>query len=582
MKSSKKIVLFNVLLFITFSLNAQLLPGVSYSLGSGFQGTYHMVQKDINEDGNIDFVVNDRDNGRVGVIYGNGSGVYSSISFFSTSNDPSSLAIADLNHDGYLDILTGSANHNNAVILFGDDNGTFNNQLEIIQGERIRSVFADDFNNDCIVDIILCDFDEIRFLKGEGDGSFSETLNTSMSFSSGDFVYGDFNNDCNLDIAGAGGGNGKINILIGDGDGFFEEQSLEILEASHPDNILAKDFDEDGNLDIIYSGGPNVSEIVGISFGNGDGTFSLANEYFVDNYPTALLVKDLDRDGFNDLVVSNTNGNAISVLINDQSHHLLDPVEFYAPGNPAQIISHDYNDDGSPDLAVMSANTATSLTFFYNVNQGHSNSDPEQSSPCYCDDDNDGVLNTEDECPDTTEGDTVDAYGCSSSQLDDDDDGVANDMDHCPETPEDETVDENGCSDSQLDDGDDQNKILICHLPSGNPDNPQTIEILESDWPDHESHGDYKGECYDDETDINPFPNPTEGESNIRLPPGLMKRIDNEVKVEVYDFNSNLLWTKNYPIVDGYVSIDISNQSSGMYVAIIYLDSPIRRVIIKP
>lgn len=38
-------------------------------------------------------------------------------------------------------------------------------------------------------------------------------------------------------------------------------------------------------------------------------------------------------------------------------------------------------------------------------------------------------------------------------------------------------------------------KIKICHIPPGNNQNPQTIEIPESAWPAHEAHGDYKGEC---------------------------------------------------------------------------------------
>ena len=71
------------------------------------------------------------------------------------------------------------------------------------------------------------------------------------------------------------------------------------------------------------------------------------------------------------------------------------------------------------------------------------------------DDDNDGVPNDTDICPDTPDGEAVDANGCSDSQLDDDNDGVPNDTDICPDTPDGETVNANGCSDSQLDDDND-------------------------------------------------------------------------------------------------------------------------------
>ncbi|MTI37934.1 hypothetical protein, partial [Fulvivirga lutimaris] len=38
-------------------------------------------------------------------------------------------------------------------------------------------------------------------------------------------------------------------------------------------------------------------------------------------------------------------------------------------------------------------------------------------------------------------------------------------------------------------------KITICHLPPGNPENVQTIEISENAWPAHEAHGDSMGTC---------------------------------------------------------------------------------------
>ncbi len=71
------------------------------------------------------------------------------------------------------------------------------------------------------------------------------------------------------------------------------------------------------------------------------------------------------------------------------------------------------------------------------------------------DDDGDGVRNADDLCPDTAQGETVDAAGCSEAQRDDDGDGVPNGSDQCADTPQGETVDAGGCADSQKDsDGD--------------------------------------------------------------------------------------------------------------------------------
>jgi len=58
------------------------------------------------------------------------------------------------------------------------------------------------------------------------------------------------------------------------------------------------------------------------------------------------------------------------------------------------------------------------------------------------DDDNDGVLNSKDLCPDSLPGAVVNANGC---EVDDDNDGVVNRLDKCPGTSEGVKVNEEGC-----------------------------------------------------------------------------------------------------------------------------------------
>lgn len=62
------------------------------------------------------------------------------------------------------------------------------------------------------------------------------------------------------------------------------------------------------------------------------------------------------------------------------------------------------------------------------------------------DDDNDGVLNENDSCPNTPNGEAVNTSGCSLSQIDSDNDGINDNIDTCSNTPKDESVNENGCS----------------------------------------------------------------------------------------------------------------------------------------
>ena len=93
--------------------------------------------------------------------------------------------------------------------------------------------------------------------------------------------------------------------------------------------------------------------------------------------------------------------------------------------------------------------------------------------------DNDGVSDIADQCPDTPEGETVDAEGCSESQKDTDGDGVTDDLDTCPDTPEGAAVNQEGCAASQTDtDGDGVfDNTDIC------PDTPQDAEVDEDGCP---------------------------------------------------------------------------------------------------
>jgi OOP family OmpA-OmpF porin len=62
---------------------------------------------------------------------------------------------------------------------------------------------------------------------------------------------------------------------------------------------------------------------------------------------------------------------------------------------------------------------------------------------CTLDSDGDGVVDSSDRCPDTPAGTKVDANGC---ELDSDGDGVADSKDDCPNTPIGAKVNDSGCA----------------------------------------------------------------------------------------------------------------------------------------
>lgn len=78
--------------------------------------------------------------------------------------------------------------------------------------------------------------------------------------------------------------------------------------------------------------------------------------------------------------------------------------------------------------------------------------------------DGDGVADSMDKCPDTSQGAKVDADGCA---LDSDGDGVTDDKDRCPDTPKGAKVNADGCAQDSDGDGVADNKDKCPGTPAG-------------------------------------------------------------------------------------------------------------------
>ena len=176
--------------------------------------------------------------------------------------------------------------------------------------------------------------------------------------------------------------------------------------------------------------------------------------------------------------------------------------------------------------------------------------------------DGDGVADDVDTCPDTPDGEAVDANGCSDSQKDTDGDGVADDVDTCPDTPDGEAVDANGCSDSQKDtDGDGvADDVDTCpDTPNGatvdNQGCPIPLFIESSTFID------------------NIFPNPTDNNLKITL------RERSEVK-DLYfiDFNGRIIKPKSIKEYIGGLDIDVSHLAEGVYILEVFTENDINKV----
>jgi hypothetical protein len=166
---------------------------VTYSSGGWY--AYSVAVADVNGDGKPDivvaseFVINDYDNGTVGVLLGNGDGTFQAAVTYGSGGDAArSVVLGDVNGDGKPDVIVSNCgpNDQNSVcspgtvgVLIGNGDGTFQTAVSYNSGGNdARSVAVADVNGDSKPDIVVAN----NGGTGNGDdGSVGVLINTSIN-----------------------------------------------------------------------------------------------------------------------------------------------------------------------------------------------------------------------------------------------------------------------------------------------------------------------------------------------------------------------------------------------------------------
>ena len=317
-----------------------------HNYSSGGQFAVSVALGDVNGDGHPDIVVANTHPNTVGVLLGNGHGKFQTASTYSSGGQSLNfLALGDVNDDGKLDLLVadGCISSNDCSsggvgVLLGNGDGTFQTaQLYDTGGFGPQSLAVADVNSDGRLDVVVANIcrindgacqDEsvVSVLLGNGDGTFQ----TAQTYNSGGF-YGssvavaDVNGDNKLDLLvtnrciqrksdcfNDGTGSGVIGVLLGNGDGTFQNTERYRSGGYGAGAIAVADLSHDGTLDIVVAnicriGCANGPAVIGVLSGNGDGTFQKAQRYGAGGYyprQGALAVADVNGDKKLDLVVA--------------------------------------------------------------------------------------------------------------------------------------------------------------------------------------------------------------------------------------------------------------------------------------
>jgi hypothetical protein len=162
-------------------------------------------------------------------------------------------------------------------------------------------------------------------LLGTASGGFGSPISTTVSGVANfatesnvpQYVLGDFNGDGKIDVAVFGTdsttGQNAVAVMLGNGNGTFQAGIETVLGGIVGELIsgicadTAAEFTSSGHLDLAYLFGKDGAISVGISPGNGNGTFGTPVVTSVVG-GGCLAAGDFDGDANTDLVVAQNNG----------------------------------------------------------------------------------------------------------------------------------------------------------------------------------------------------------------------------------------------------------------------------------
>jgi FG-GAP-like repeat len=288
-------------------------PPKSFDAGAG---QVALTVGDFDGDGRPDLAI--ADSFYLTTWNGTGDGTFRAIQSYEIGPFASWLTAADLDRDGRLDLAMTDFDHGDVTLFKGDGHDGFGPGVSIAVDDEPTYVAAVDLNHDANLDLVVVEpgSDDLTTLLGHGDGTFLSAGNADLLEDPTCGAVADFNGDGNLDVAV--NDMGAIGILFGDGHGRWGTESR-VMVVSGVAWITQVDLNADGKPDLVV--GAVSSEIgsgngyVVVLIGNGDGTFQQMQSIHTGSLPQSIVAADLNGDGHPDLAVADYLEDTVTIFL---------------------------------------------------------------------------------------------------------------------------------------------------------------------------------------------------------------------------------------------------------------------------
>lgn len=278
----------------------------------------HLAVGDLDEDGRLDVAVANHDSPYVTLLFGvpGGPGPVRTVRLRAeVSPHPHAVALRDVDGDGHLDLLVDDRDAEALRVFLGRGDGRLEPGPAIaVGGDPYRGMEVVDVTGDGLLDVVTPNPGSVAIQRG-GKGAFSPgAVLAYEGFRPFSVATGDFDGDGRRDVgAGSGEGDGAALVWLADEAGGFRlEAGSPHVIADGPTATAAADVDGDGVDDLVLASymGDEVAVLLG-----GPGPLRVVRIALPDR-PWGVAAGDLDGDGRIDLVTGHDAGDRITVLLN--------------------------------------------------------------------------------------------------------------------------------------------------------------------------------------------------------------------------------------------------------------------------
>lgn len=272
-----------------------------------------LAAADLNQDGRLDLVVANHERPHFSVLLAGDGGSFSPPKQVAVNAQPHPHVVAatDLNADGQVDVLLDSRDQAGVWVLSGNGRGDLNSPGRMIdvQGAPYLGFALADLNGDGLIDLVTPNNHtvSVAFNSASADFTVRQTIDMPGAFAVG---LADLNGDQHIDLIAAASG-GAVKVFLGQGQGQLADQAAAQLHLGQgAKQLITGDFNGDGKDDAVVANWSGSLHLLSMLQ---DALHSQALDLGQINNPWGLSSGDLNGDGHAEIVLTDGTGNRLNI-----------------------------------------------------------------------------------------------------------------------------------------------------------------------------------------------------------------------------------------------------------------------------